>query len=72
MSLPIGQGSIFEEAPMPSYQFGHIHLNAHDLDAAIAFYQHMFGATLLSKTENLPGRFSAALDIHGLRILISN
>jgi lactoylglutathione lyase len=57
---------------MPSYKLGHVHLNTHDLDAAVAYYQRMFGATLLSKGENLPGRFSATLDISGLRIIISN
>jgi len=57
---------------MPSYKLGHVHLNAHDLDAAIDYYQRMFGATLLAKSENLPGRFSATLDIQGLRIIISN
>ena len=57
---------------MPSYEYAHIHINVEDLDAAIAWYENAFGAKLVSKGENLPGRFSASLDINGMRLILSN
>ncbi|MBC7235095.1 MAG: VOC family protein [Chloroflexi bacterium] len=57
---------------MPSYRYAHVHINVVDMDTSIAFYQHMFGAKLLSRAENLPGRTSAALDLNGMRIILSD
>ena len=57
---------------MDSYRYSHIHINTSDLDRAVEFYQRMFGAKVVSRGQNLPGRTTAALDISGFRLLISD
>jgi lactoylglutathione lyase len=57
---------------MPRYAYSHVHINVRDLDAAIEYFERMFGAEVGYKAENLPGRTSARLNLNGMRIQVSN
>lgn len=57
---------------MPSYSYSHVHINVRDLDVAIDYFQRMFGAEVEFKSENLPGRTSARLNLNGMRIQVSD
>ena len=57
---------------MPTYGYSHVHINVRDLDAAVNFYERLFGATLQYKAEYLPGRTSARLDLNGMSIQLSD
>jgi len=55
-----------------SYRYSHMHINTANMDKAVEFYQRMFDAKVVSRGQNLPGRTTAALDINGFRLLISD
>ena len=56
---------------MPEYWFDHIHLNSPDPVKSAEFYEQMFGAILVSKSDKGDGRAIVKLDLKGIIILIS-
>lgn len=54
---------------MATFTFDHIHLRSPDPEATAAFYEEMFGATVLRSTQN--GKPRVDLDLCGQKVFIA-
>lgn len=55
---------------MATFTFDHIHLRSPDPEATAAFYEEMFGATVLRSTQN--GKPRVDLDLCGQKVFIAH